>query len=88
MSDKDLQKEPAKETSEKPESKVDKDRTSLRWLGFGFEFAGVIAIFTWLGHKADQKLGNTGPWLLLTGFGFGFVGMMYLLIKETFPLRK
>jgi apolipoprotein N-acyltransferase len=88
LSDSDLQEKKSKETSEGAESNADKDRKSLRWLGFGFEFAGVIAIFTWLGHKADQKLGNEGPWLLLTGFGLGFVGMMYLLFKETFHLRK
>jgi len=48
----------------------------------------VLAIFSWLGYQADQKLGHEVPWLLLTGFGIGFVGMMYLVIKETFTLRK
>jgi len=88
LSDSDLQDKSSQGSSESPEPEADKDRTSLRWLGFGFEFAGVLAIFSWLGYKADQKLGHEGPWLLLTGFGVGFAGMMYLLIKETFQLRK
>ncbi len=88
LTDRDLQDRPSKGGSESPESEADKDRSSLRWLGFGFEFAGVLAIFSWLGYQADQKLGHKGPWLLLAGFGIGFVGMMYLLIKETWQLRK
>jgi len=88
LSDRDLQEKSSKGRSGSSESEADKDRTSLRWLGFGFEFAGVLAIFSWLGYQADQKLGHEGPWLLLTGFGIGFAGMMYLLIKETFQLRK
>jgi len=88
LSDSDLQDKSSKGRSGSPEPKADNDRSSLRWLGFGFEFAGVLAIFSWLGYKADQKLGHAGPWLLLTGFGIGFAGMMYLLIKETLQLRK
>ncbi|MBN1846728.1 MAG: AtpZ/AtpI family protein [Sedimentisphaerales bacterium] len=60
----------------------------LRWLGYGFEFAGVLGIFSFAGYKADQKLGHSGPWLMITGFAIGFTGMMYLLIKETIHLRK
>ena len=66
---------------------ADKDRKALRWMGFGIEFIGVLGIFSYGGWWADQKL-DTRPWLMLTGFAVAFVGMMYLLYKETANLRK
>lgn len=56
-----------------------------RWAGIGFEFAGVIAVFVYMGYVADEKFG-TGPWLLLTGFFVGFVGMLYLVFKEVWKI--
>ena len=64
------------------------DKSSTRWLGFGVEFVGVICFFMWLGYLADQKFQTTGPWWLLTGFFVSFIGMVYLLIKETFDLGR
>jgi F0F1-type ATP synthase assembly protein I len=58
------------------------NRGYTRWLGFGVEFGGVLAVFCYLGYKLDQKL-NTSPWFLLAGFFLGFVGMLYIVIKET-----
>ena len=66
---------------------ADKDRKALRWMGFGIEFIGVMAIFSYAGWWADQKL-DTGPWLMLIGFAVAFTGMIYLLYKETANLRK
>ena len=66
----------------------DEDRKALRWMGFGLEFAGVLAIFSYAGWWADEKLDHEWPWLLLVGFGIGFIGMMYHLYKETASLRK
>lgn len=57
-----------------------------RWLGLGVEFGGVIGIFTWAGYWADRKLGSS-PWLMVTGLMVGFVGMTYLLYKETRDFR-
>jgi len=36
----------------------------------------VIAVggFTWLGHKADEWLGTSGPWLTLVGAAVGMTG--------------
>jgi F0F1-type ATP synthase assembly protein I len=56
-------------------------------MGVGIEFGGVIAIFTYIGYRLD-KFFNTGPWLLLTGFFVGFIGMIYLLFKESMQERK
>jgi F0F1-type ATP synthase assembly protein I len=55
-----------------------------RWVGFGLEFCGVLAICCFLGYKLDQRL-NSSPWFLLVGFLVGFAGMLYIIIKETFP---
>jgi F0F1-type ATP synthase assembly protein I len=55
-----------------------------RLVGFGIEFCGVLAVCCYLGYKLDQRL-NSSPWFLLTGFFIGFAGMLYLVIKETFP---
>ena len=53
-----------------------------RWLGFGVEFCGVLAVCCYIGYKLDQRL-STSPWFLLAGFFLGFVGMLYIVIKET-----
>jgi F0F1-type ATP synthase assembly protein I len=55
-----------------------------KWAGFGIEFCGVLAVFCYIGYKLDQWL-NSSPWFLLVGFFLGFAGMLYLVIKETFP---
>ncbi len=59
-----------------------------RWLGFGIEFCGVLAVCSYIGYKLDQWL-NSSPWFLLTGFIVGFAGMIYIVVKETWnPGRK
>ena len=55
-----------------------------KWVGFGIEFCGVLAVCSFLGYKIDQWL-NSSPWFLLAGFFVGFAGMLYLIIKETLP---
>ena len=62
-------------------------RQALRWYSYGLEFVGVIALFSWLGHLADEKFQTSGPWWLLTGFFVAFVGMIYLLLKETGTIK-
>jgi|GEM_PF-6882694 len=53
----------------------------LRYLGFGFELGGVVALFAWFGLMADEKF-DTKPWFTLTGLFIAFTGMMYQLMKE------
>jgi F0F1-type ATP synthase assembly protein I len=59
----------------------------LRWSGLGIEFAGVVALFCYFGYKLDEKF-HTSPWLLLAGFFVAFVGMMYLIFKDTRKLWR
>jgi len=73
---------------DKQRQDTDRDRKSLRWMGFGLEFIGVLAIFSYAGWWLDQKMAHNFPWLMMLGFGVGFIGMMYLLYKETVNLRK
>ncbi len=70
--------------SDMDEKKRDTDtgRSGLRWMGAGLEFCGVIAIFAFFGYMLDAHL-HTSPWLLLTGFFIGFIGMVYLFYKES-----
>ena len=42
--------------------------------------------FVLIGYWLDQRW-NTSPWLLLTGFFVGFVGMFYNIWKQTRALR-
>ena len=63
-------------------------RGMRRWLGLGVELAGVLAIFSYGGWRLDQWLGHRVPWLAMVGFGVSFVGMMYLLWRETEELRR
>jgi len=52
------------------------------WLGLGIEFGGVVGLFCYMGYKLDEAL-NKSPWFLLGGFFVGFIGMLYLIIKQT-----
>ena len=63
------------------------DLKSLRWSSLGIEFVGVMGIFTYLGYLCDKRFG-TGPWLMFVGIIIAFVGMTYLLFKETKKWRQ
>ncbi len=90
MSDKKLEDDgssPPTDGKDQKGSNLLSDNNLWRWAGYGIELGGVIGIFCYAGWWADQRF-NTGPWLLLTGFSIAFVGMIYLLIKETSNWRK
>jgi len=60
-----------------------KDKNDLiKWTSFGFEFCGVIVVFCYIGYKIDEVI-NSSPFFLLGGFFIGFMGMFYLLYKQT-----
>ena len=87
MSDNQLSKKDIDRPDDQPSKKNSVERSSLRWLSYGIEFAGVLGIFTYAGYWADQRFGSE-PWLTVSGLLFGFIGMFYLLIKETAKWRK
>jgi F0F1-type ATP synthase assembly protein I len=64
------------------QSESKKWKTLMKWSGLGVEFAGVIIMFCYFGYKLDEKL-QTSPWFLLAGFFLGFIGMLYIIIKDT-----
>jgi F0F1-type ATP synthase assembly protein I len=85
----------SEQTSEQ-KNKSAEGETSLRkrsgqnytkWLGFGTEFGGVIAVFCYIGYRIDAAI-NTSPYFLLAGFFVSFIGMLYLIIKEVFDIRR
>jgi len=53
----------------------------IGWLGIGIEFGGVIAIFCYIGYRLDAAL-KTSPYFLLAGFFLGFIGMLYMVLKQ------
>jgi F0F1-type ATP synthase assembly protein I len=63
------------------QSENNKWKTIMKWSGLGVEFAGVIVLFCYFGYKLDEKL-QTSPWFLLAGFFLGFIGMLYIIIKD------
>ena len=69
-------------------SKPQNSREGYRWIGYSVEFIGVIGLFMWFGYLADEKFQTSGPWWMLTGFFVAFVGMIYLLLKETGSIKK
>lgn len=58
-----------------------------RWMGIGFEFGGVVAVFGYIGFKLDERF-NTGPWFMLAGFLLSCIGMLYLIVKEASDFRR
>ena len=64
------------------QSESKKWKTIMKWSGLGIEFAGVIILFCFFGYKLDEKF-QTSPWFLLAGFFLGFIGMLYIIIKDT-----
>jgi F0F1-type ATP synthase assembly protein I len=64
------------------QSENKKWKTIMKWSGLGVEFAGVIILFCFFGYKLDEKF-QTSPWFLLAGFFLGFIGMLYIIIKDT-----
>jgi F0F1-type ATP synthase assembly protein I len=64
------------------QSDKQKWKAIMKWSGLGAEFSGVIILFCFFGYKLDEKF-QTSPWLLLAGFFLGFIGMLYIVIKDT-----
>lgn len=63
-------------------SKGKDDQASyFQWVGIGIEFCTGIVVLGYIGYRLDRAL-NTSPWLLMLCSFLGFVGMLYLIIKQ------
>ncbi len=59
----------------------------FKWAGLGFEFAGVIGIFFYLGYLAEQRW-ECEPWGMLIGGAVGFTGGLYHLVKAGMAMNR
>ncbi len=51
-----------------------------RLAGIGFEFIVAVALFGGVGWWLDRSF-NTGPWLMIAGFGLGFATGLFLMVR-------
>jgi len=65
----------------------DGSQNYAKWLGIGVEFCGVVGVFCYIGHRLDRVL-DTAPWILLAGFFVGFTGMLYIIVKQSWNIRR
>lgn len=72
-------------------SEADKDHVESRRMwkiaGAGFQFAGTVVVFFYLGTQLDQRYG-WGHKATLTLTILGTIGSFYLLIKEAYSIGK
>jgi F0F1-type ATP synthase assembly protein I len=66
-----------------PPLKKDRDQEKSLWshAGAGIQFALTTALFAFMGLYVDRHW-NTSPWAILGFTSLGFVGGLYLLIKD------
>ena len=57
-------------------------RRSLRWMGAGIEFCGVLGVFCYFGYRLDKRCGTT-PIYMIMAFFIAFIGMLYLFYKDS-----
>jgi len=53
-----------------------------RYAGIGFQLAGILLLFVFLGIKADSYLGTHKPYFTLLGGLVGAFAGIYLMIKQ------
>jgi len=58
----------------------------LRCLSLGTELLGVLGVSSYLGYKLDETF-DTFPWLMLSSFFVGFLGMLYMILKDAWPMQ-
>ncbi|HEY4329254.1 MAG TPA: AtpZ/AtpI family protein [Phycisphaerae bacterium] len=61
---------------------IKNEKSPWSYAGVGLQFAGTTAIFALMGWYLDKKFGWT-PWGMVGLTALGFVGGLYLLIKES-----
>ena len=63
------------------ENPVPQDRSPWSLAGVGLQFAATVAVFAFFGYYLDRRF-NWTPWGTIGLAAFGFVGGLYLLIKQ------
>jgi F0F1-type ATP synthase assembly protein I len=75
-------------TDQKDNSSGKDDQASYyQWVGIGMEFCTGIVVLTYMGYRLDKAF-NTSPWLLILFSFLGFVGMLYLIIKQALNMPR
>ncbi|NDB34430.1 MAG: AtpZ/AtpI family protein [Flavobacteriia bacterium] len=59
----------------------DKGPSFITYSSLGFQMLGFMAIFGFIGYKADKYFGFDTPILLALGLVFGVVGSIVVLIR-------
>ena len=65
----------------------DQQPNPWRMAHMGLELAGAVLVFGLVGWYVDHKMGSE-PWGLGIGLFVGFVGGMYLFIKEALKANR
>jgi F0F1-type ATP synthase assembly protein I len=73
---------PGSESTEK-----DSGKSAWSYAGKGLQFAVTTALFALIGWYADRRFGWT-PWGMIGFSVVGFIGGLYLLIKEALNDQK
>ncbi len=68
-------------------AKEDPGKSPWSYAGKGLQFAATTALFALMGFYADRRFGWT-PWGLVGFSMLGFVGGLYLLIKDALNEEK
>lgn len=66
--------------SDKPANQ-DQGKSPWSYAGKGLQFAGTTALFAFMGYYLDRRFGWT-PWGTVGLAMVGFIGGLYLLIKD------
>ncbi len=69
---------------------MEKNKTSkfLRFSAMGFQMAGTIAFFTWLGTFLDKKYPGKTPWWTIGLSLFGVTAALVLAIRDVIKMSK
>lgn len=60
----------------------------IRFSTMGFQMAGTIAFFTWLGTFLDKKYHSITPWWTIGLSLFGVTAALVLAIRDVIKMSK
>ena len=64
----------------RPDARGEDMSSWFRLAGIGFEFIVAVGLFGAIGWWLDRTF-NTGPWLMISGFGVGFAVGLFLMVR-------